>query len=192
MGSKICDVGVFRGGAVIGFAARTEVIPMLGDCPDFEEAAKEGDDINPAPGRPSPAPANAVSRIEAGGLFPISSLLSSDKLPACHGQVGGAGGRSSGGNRSQLVLQDHLCKGTSAKTSVGGLPAQPGQLLANLESGGSHREVGQHGQRGGRPLGGRLHDGFLAQTPNQGRTYTSWNQVRPSPSFPAGRSSSGR
>ena len=83
MGSKICDVGAFRGGAVIGFAARTEVIPMLGDCPDFEEAAKEGDDINPAPGRPSPAPANAVSRIEAGGLFPISSLLSNDKLPAC-------------------------------------------------------------------------------------------------------------
>ena len=80
MGSKIFDIGAFRGGAVTGFAARTEVIPMLGDCPDFEEAAKEGDDINPAP---SPAPANAVSRIEAGGLFPISSLLSNDKLSAC-------------------------------------------------------------------------------------------------------------
>ena len=47
---------------------------MLENCPAFCGNPKEEDAINPGEGlTPKPAPANAVSNMEAGGLNPISS-----------------------------------------------------------------------------------------------------------------------
>lgn len=63
----------------VDFVDNTDVIPTLDDCPAFGGKPKEGDDINPGES-PNPAPANAVSNIEAGGLFTVPSPPSNDKL----------------------------------------------------------------------------------------------------------------
>ena len=62
----------------VGFAANTDVIPVV-VCPVFNVKPKEGEDINPGES-PNPAPAKAVSNIEAGGLFEVPSPPSNDEL----------------------------------------------------------------------------------------------------------------
>lgn len=63
----------------VDFVDNTDVIPTLDDCPAFDGKPKEGDVINPGES-PKPAPAKAVSNIEAGGLFTVPSPPSNDKL----------------------------------------------------------------------------------------------------------------
>jgi len=55
---------------------------MLKDCPAFEAKPKEGDEVNPEDS-PNPAPAKAVSNIEAGGLFTLPSPPPNGKLSDC-------------------------------------------------------------------------------------------------------------